>query len=579
MASCLGLYIEENVIKYAKITKDNDVIKIDAFGIKFYDKLDTAIEQVIEETYSYKTPISINTTNEIYNYFYIFSLLNSKDMRSYIDTEFESICFENQLNVNTFETRHILVDDLDNKEKIKAIHVSVNKGELLRKTDFFSKYKLANVAPVSISISNLLEISKSENVENIAIVNIENSTTVTSIINQKIYDITTIDDGISEILKKINLKENSYAKAYEICKNSTIYTSAGKDLQYEENAYLDDIMPTLYNIVGQVKKVINNSNNRIDKVLITGMASVINNIDIYFQEYLEDVKCEILKPYFIHSYGTEINIKDYIEVNSAIALALQGLGEGIKGINFKKESMSDKLPAWLKIEVGGKSNKENGKEKDKEKEPSKIGEFFKRVFGGPDGKAFDFSLKGQITKGEKILLRSSVAILLCTILYVILSIFVYNQIDDKVLETAAEQAYLQSQEGAMLADKSSLDRKSSEYKQLTQSLEERMALNTEDKRFRYSIPTLLNKIMSSIPTNVQLTEISHSGTKITMTARSERLEALGMFIAKLKNDAILNNVISDTARIETINITEGEGEDQKQVTKDLAVVTIEGELP
>ncbi len=569
MASCLGLYIEENVIKYAKISKDNDVIKVDAFGIKFYDRLDTAIEQVIEETYSYKTPISINTSNEVYNYFYIFSLLNSKDMRSYINTEFESICFENQLNVNTFESRHILVDDLENREKIKAIHVSVNKGELLRKTDFFSKYKLTNVSPVSISISNLLEISKSENVENIAIVNIENTTTVTSIINQKIYDITTIDDGISEILKKINLKENSYAKAYEICKNSTIYTSAGKDLQYEENAYLDDIMPTLYNIVGQVKKIIDDSTNRIDKVLITGMASVINNIDIYFQEYLEDIKCEILKPYFIHSYGTEINVKDYIEVNSAIALALQGLGEGIKAINFKKESMTDKLPSWLTIEVGGKPNK------DKDKKPSKIS----KVLSGADGNGFSFSLKGKITRGEKILLRSSIASLLCIVLYVALSIFIYNQIDDKTLETAAEEVYVNSQEGAMLADKSSIDRKTSEYKQLTQSLEEKMELNTEDKRLKYSIPTLLNKIMSSIPTNVQLTAISHSGTKVTITARSEKLEALGMFIAKLKTDAILNNVISDTARLETVTLTEGEGEDQKQITKDLAVVTIEGELP
>ena len=571
MASCLGLYIEENVIKYAKISKDNDVIKVDAFGTKFFDRLDTAIEQVVEETYSYKTPISINTSNEIYNYFYIFSLLNSKDMRSYINTEFESICFENQLNVSTFEARHILVDDLENKEKVKAIHVSVNKGELLRKLEFFNKYKLVNASPVSISISNLLEVSKNENVENIAIVNIENNTTVTSVINQKIYDIATIDDGIGEILKKINLKENSYPKAYEICKNSTIYTSAGKDLQYEENAYLDDIMPTLYNIVGQVKKIINNSTNRIDKVLITGMASVINNIDIYFQEYLEDVKCEILKPYFINSYGTEINIKDYIEVNSAIALALQGLGEGIKGVNFKKENMSDKLPSWLTIEIGKNSNKD----KKENKGPSKIS----KLLGGADGAGFSFSLKGAMTKGEKTLLRCSIALLTCTILYIVLSIFIYNQIDDKILETVAEETNVKSQENAILADKSSIDTKNSEYKQLIQKLEEKMRLNNEDKRLKYSIPTLLNKIMSSIPTNVQLTGISHSGTKITINARSEKLEALGMFIAKLKTDAILNNVVSDTARVENTTITEGEGENRRQVTKDLAVVTIEGELP
>ena len=353
MASCLGLYIEDHIIKYAKVSKDNDIIKIDSFGIKFYDKLEEAINQVIAETYSYKTPISINTTNENYNYFYVFNLLNKKDVRSYIKTEFESVCYENDQNVDTFETRYVLVDDLNDKEKIKAIHISENKGELARKIDMLSKYKLLAVTPLAFDLSNLLEIKNIKENDNIAIVNIEDTTTITTIVNQRIYDIIKIDDGVDTILNKINLKENSYSKAYEICKNSTIYTNEGKELQYEENAYLDDIMPTLYNIVGQVRKVLLDNLNKVEKIYITGTAAVINNIDIYFQEYLEDIKCEILRPYFIHAIGTEINIKDYIEVNSAIALALQGLGEGIKGINFRKDNVSDKLPSWLTIEIGG----------------------------------------------------------------------------------------------------------------------------------------------------------------------------------------------------------------------------------
>ncbi len=395
MSSCLGLYIEENIIKYAKVSKDNDIIKIDSFGIKFYDKLHDAIEQVIEETYSYKTPISINLSNENYNYFYVFNLLAKKDIKSFIKTEFESYCYEKDLNVDTFENRYVLVDDIEDKEKLKAIHISANKGELAKKAELLSRYKLIAISPVAIDISNLLEITKSDNVENIVIVNIENTTTVTTIIEQKIYDITQIDTGVGEILAKINLKENSYAKSYEICKNSTIYTSQGKELQYEENAYLDDIMPTLYNIVGKVKKIINDSLNKIDKIYITGTASVINNVDIYFQEYLGDIKCEILRPYFIKSVGTEINIKDYIEVNSAIALAMQGIGEGLQGVNFKKESLTDKLPEWMSIEVGGKNKKPSDK-------PSILS---KLKLGGDGG--FNFSLKGEITGLEKGLIRRS----------------------------------------------------------------------------------------------------------------------------------------------------------------------------
>ena len=64
MPSCLGLYVETNLIKYAKVTKDKDLIKVEAFGVKFYDKIGEAIEQIVSETFSYKAPISINLSDE-----------------------------------------------------------------------------------------------------------------------------------------------------------------------------------------------------------------------------------------------------------------------------------------------------------------------------------------------------------------------------------------------------------------------------------------------------------------------------------------------------------------------------------
>ena len=80
MASCLGLYVESNIIKYAKVSKEHEKIKVESFGVKFYDNLEKAIDQIIEETYSYKTPISINLSEEIYNYFDMFAMLSNKDL-------------------------------------------------------------------------------------------------------------------------------------------------------------------------------------------------------------------------------------------------------------------------------------------------------------------------------------------------------------------------------------------------------------------------------------------------------------------------------------------------------------------
>ena len=79
MSSCLGLYIEEHIIKYAKVSKDKDVIKVESFGVKFYDKINEAISQIIKETYSQKTPISVNISEEMYNNFDMFALLSKND--------------------------------------------------------------------------------------------------------------------------------------------------------------------------------------------------------------------------------------------------------------------------------------------------------------------------------------------------------------------------------------------------------------------------------------------------------------------------------------------------------------------
>lgn len=545
MSTCLGLYIEDNVIKYAKVSKDNDVVKIDSFGIKFYDKINEAISQVIEETYSYKVPISINLSNENYNYFYLFSLLNKKDMQSVINTEFESLCYDRGLNKEAFDTRYVLVNDLEDKEKVKAIHVSASKADLAKKEQQLEGYKLTYASPMGTTIGNLLDYKDKENV---MIVNIEDKTTITTIVDKKIIDIQTIDEGTSQILSKINAKENSYLKAYEICKNTTIYTQEGKDLQYEENDYLDDIMPTLYNIVGEVRKITNNSLNKIDKIYLTGTASVINNIDIYFQDYLKDIKCEILKPYFIKNSVSKINIKDYIEVNSAIALALQGLGEGLKGMNFKKETLKDKIPEFLTMEIGG----------------SKKGKVSKT--NNKINFNIDMNLKGKLTALEQTLLRIAYGILMLIIVYSGISIFLNNSMNKKAEEIEAATKQVNAQIASINNDTSIIKANRSKYETMTKRLTDLNASIEEKRKVKNAIPTLLNQIMFSIPKGVQITSIENtSGTKIVINAQANTYDQLGYLKASIKNYNILINVVSDSG--------------QKTSQDGPITTTIEGDLP
>ena len=536
MPSYLGLYIEDNLMKYAKVSKEKDNIKIDSFGVKFYTNVNQAIKQIIEETYSYKTPISINLTEETYQYFNMFSLLNKKDLEKAIKLEFESYCSEKGYNVNSLDTRYVIVNNTENREKIKVIHISDNKIELNKAKQRLDGYRLNTIAPISMTIPNLINFQDKENA---LIVNIEDTTTITTVINKNIYEINKLDEGSREILEKINLKENSYSKAYEICQNTTIYTADVQDFVEEQSKYLEDIMPTLYNIVGNVQKIINECPETISKVYITGTLSCVNNIDLYFQEYLGKIKCEILKPYFVQNMVKEMNIKDYIEVNTAISLALQGLGIGIQGINFKKQQLTEQL---LNLEIGGKS-KENKKNNLK----------------------FDLNDFGEkLSKKEMSILRGAVSLLIFVIIYSGFSTLLMNQIEKKEDEADSTITKINAQISRVTKDTTSLNSMTTQYSTLITDLQEINEKISDINKSKNLIPNLLNQIMNVVDSTVQITSIENTTDKhIVIKAQSTKYPGLGYFKTKLQTQNILTNVIS------------GSGTKQN----DIISVTIEGDLP
>lgn len=525
MSSCLGLYIQNNLIKYAKVTKERDNLKVEAFGVKFYDNINEAINQIVSETYSYKTPISTNLSEESYNYFYLFSLLNKNDLKKSIDTEFDSFCYEKGYNRNALETRYALVPDIQDKQKIKVIHISSNKIEINQKMQELEKNTVSTISPLPIAITNIADIKEKENA---IILNIEEKTTVTTIIDQKIYNIDKLEEGTETILNSISQKENSYSKAYEICKNTTIYTMEGKDLIQEENLYLEDIMPTLYSIVQSVRNIADNSVEKISKIYITGTGSMINNVDLYFQEYFPECKCEILKPYFIPE-TVKINMKDYIEVNSAIALGMQGLGYGIKTLNFKKPSITDKLPDWMKIEIGGK--KEEGK-KGKKINLGKMN--------------FSFDLKGEFDNIEKWLMRTLSGVLAFVIIYSGFALFLKGQTDKKLKEVADVTGHTIEQIKLVEKDIEAVNNRTTKYEEVLRNLEEYKNETSENRKIKDSIPNFLTALMT-MPQGVTVTSITNTtGYTIRIEAQSKEYSQLGYLIANLKTKNILYNVTSSS---------------------------------
>ena len=547
MQECLGINVSNKLIKYAKVQKDNNAFKVTSYGIKFYDNLEMqrTVQQIINETNSTKTPISINISNEKYYYFNLFNLTNQNYIKKAIETEFESFCNENHLNRNVYEGRSIYCPDLNNQDKNKVIYVYESKGDLNERIKPTQGFNLVSATPISTTLPNIVKIERNKN---IMIIDLNEKTTITTILNQNIYNVDALETGLKDAIEVINDKENSYLKTYEVLKNTTIYTMEMQqtDITSGNNEYLQVVVPNLYKVAEEVNNIIRNY-KKIDQIYLTGIGTVINNVDLYFQEFIKESKIEILKPFFAES-DTSINIKDYIEVNSAIALAIQGLGYGAKDLNFCNNNSMDKLKSLLSMDLKDLKGSKSGTKSSSPKVD--LGNFGKSL--------------GAFT------VSATAVLLFFIVVYCVGMTFLKNQINNKIAETneVIDDTKMQIQMASSMDSK--ITQRTMDYQKYKANLEN---INSaiESKRSRKNqIPNLLNKLVYNIPKEVKLTEIKNTEKTeggntiehIYIYAQSSKYEQLAYFKAKLKTANVLDNIVS------TVGTKEG----------DTVSIIIEGDL-
>ena len=536
MQYCLGISIDDKFIKYAKVQKEDNTFKVESYGINSYNNMDLnkRIAQIIQETDSSKIPISTDIQNEKYYFFNFFGVKNKTYAKEAIQTEFESFCTDNHINKNTIEGRYIYTKNIDMPDQNKAIYIYANKGEMEERLNLFKGAKVVSATPDAIAIPNIVNIEPNKN---IMIVDISDNTKITTLINKNIYNVDILSEGLKEAFDTINLKENSTLKTYEVLKNTTIYTMDMDTTSNKKNdEYLQHIVPELYKVAQEVLNITKNY-KKIDQIYLTGYATVINNIELYFQEYFKNSKVEILKPFFIEK-NDRVNVKDYIEVNQAIALALQGMGYGARTINFSTDKKADEIKSMLSMNMTDIINSfkvqkaDNGKEKNKPKLNVDLG-----------------FLKNKSKNLDKSMTNAFISLLLITILYCAGSIWVSKQILSETDKVKDDVSYTQEQIAKATNDDSKINTKTNDYKRYKSNLENTSNVIETKRSRKNQITTLLNKIVYTIPKEVQLTEIKNEekGGKqhIYISAQSKKYEQLAYFKAKLKNANILDNVTSN----------------------------------
>lgn len=534
MSTCLGLFIQNNLIKYAKVSRENDNVKVENYGIRFYEQdLSQTIEKIVDETFSYKTPISINISDEKYTNAEIFALLNDADQKKSIKTEFEYLYNQMGKNRLTVEYRTVLSEPNRENDKKNVLYAYAEKGTIAERMQLLDKYRLTNLCPVSLTVSQLEQDS------DCMIVNIEDRTEVTTVINNKPVAVDIIDLGMEEILKDISKRENSVSKAYEICKNTTLYTESSQNLQTESNEYLELIVPTIYKIMEQVRQIVDKNNNDIKKIYLTGAGIVINNIDLYFQENFLDYKCEILTPYFVDKTSLKLNIKDYLEVNSAIALAMQGISKKNRNISFvNKYEKWDKLTDLLNSDV-----KTINKKTKNSKNMTPI----------------DFNIK------EINCIRFTYGVFCLLAVYITITAVLHNKISNKTAETQEVINDTIAKTAIVTEQTTRINARTEDYQEILTQLKEAEEQATTAYSSKNAVPNLLSQIMFAIPKEVQILSIQNSNQKhIVIEAQAKEYQYLGYLKSELQNRAILINVTS----------TSGTRESNGMIK-----VTIQGDLP
>ena len=320
MASALGIFIDRNIIKYAKLNGTKDKLKVESYGMKYGENHKELLKQIIEETNSSKNNVVINAAEIHYEETSIFSMLKKKDYDKAVEVAYEEIIDKQKLRPELLEYGYILSKNPADSEKLHVLLGIQEKGAMETRANLFGQnVMLYSQMPIGISISNIYESPLPA-----LIVNIEEDTYITEIYDTEPIKVTRIATGTKNIIDTINNEENSISKSYEVLRNMVLPTDDMDQISFEGNEYAPIIVSEVMKIVSEIKSVMKKRPGIYKKIYISGTGATISNLETFIEKLIDDVECDILRPAGIEGQK-KVAIKEYVDVNSAIALACEAL--------------------------------------------------------------------------------------------------------------------------------------------------------------------------------------------------------------------------------------------------------------
>lgn len=548
MPSCLGIYVNENIIKFAKMTYEKNTMILEQYGTRFIriDPLNQ-IEGIIQETNSNSTQIAI--TPEKSEYLNV-EMYDQGQVKSYFGDvakmEFEAWCEKKAVAPQNYEYIYKAADT-KNAENKRMLGINiVNKDVVDKYTQRFSN--IVSLYPANLLTNRLVPAED----QNYVLVDLSDKLTIIVVENNKIVDMQNFDMGMKQILSAFSDRVGSYQKAYEACKQINVFSEGYDNNNKELEVVLE---PLLQDVLKQVQVYVDKYRKYVDKVLLTGDGIVFTNIDILFTEFL-NLKCEILKPEFLEDTSNVRNTADILESIEAIALAYDVLKPAPKESEYIKKSI---------IKKGLFSRKEKlPKEK---KEHKEFNLFKKKDTALQENSEPKVTVASDtIEKISKILTCAAIFFGVTVVTYAVFSGLYISRVEKIKKNVEKEISNLDKKITEINSDNDYITANTKKYTEINdyvQNIADQIESNKIGKFTTYNVATFLNNIIKIIPKNVQLVNIKSDDNKnVVITAKSDSYADLGYFVAELKINGTLNN-------IKINNIQNGE----------TTVVEIGGELP
>lgn len=518
MAKALGIYLQDNLIKYSKLSETKGKFKIEAYGVKYVKNLKEDIKQIIEETDSKKIPIVVNSEEEEYDYLKIFAGLNKSDFDKIIDMQFEEIATDNMLNKKLLKTGYIISEDMADVEKLHVLHVAQFITAIETRVNLFGSKKPTDVIPTGVIMHNLVKTGG-----DYGIVNMEEKTEFIGVMKGNPYHVEKFNTNLASVIKDINKTENSIASSYETLKNTILPVNDLENISIEENPNIPVVLDYINGVIDEVKGYLDKTELRIKKIYLTGTGATISNIEAIFNLAIPNVDFEVLKPNFIYEKSKTTAVKELIDVNTATALALQELGMAVKTMNFATTA-------------GGASNKRTID--------------FTKDISDIDFDEIKENLKADFT-AEISVFESFAIRMLLTALIVIMVFSIFSMWLEKGNMQKQEEADKISLKSSMTiqkvkADIEKIDASRREYEEILAKAESaRNKTSNNGSIPKDSLPNFLNRLAHAIPVRVTVLDIKEERTRVTVEVESKQYEQLGFFIGILENEGILYELKTD----------------------------------